>query len=102
MKTLRSMSISRRLSLILLVAVAMLVILGLLMLRQLHGDLYQAKAQKTQHVVQTAAGVLAYYQGLRPPAHSAVRQPNNRRCRWYVACATTKMTISGSTTWGRR
>ncbi|BFO04222.1 methyl-accepting chemotaxis protein [Pseudomonas guariconensis] len=58
------MSISRRLSLILLVAVAMLVILGLLMLRQLHGDLYQAKAQKTQHVVQTAAGVLAYYQGL--------------------------------------
>lgn len=64
MKTLRSMSISRRLSLILLVAVAMLVILGLLMLRQLHGDLYQAKAQKTQHVVQTAAGVLAYYQGL--------------------------------------
>ncbi|MDR0208809.1 MAG: methyl-accepting chemotaxis protein [Pseudomonas putida] len=64
MKTLRSMSISRRLSLILLVAVAMLVILGLLMLRQLHGDLYLAKAQKTQHVVQTAAGVLSYYQGL--------------------------------------
>ena len=64
MKTLRSMSISRRLSLILLVAMAMLVILGLLMLRQLHGDLYLAKAQKTQHVVQTAAGVLSYYQGL--------------------------------------
>lgn len=64
MKTLRLMSISRRLSLILLVAVAMLVVLGLLMLRQLHGDLYQAKAQKTQHVVQTAAGVLAHYQGL--------------------------------------
>ncbi|MDH0301826.1 MULTISPECIES: methyl-accepting chemotaxis protein [unclassified Pseudomonas] len=64
MKTLRSMSISRRLWLILLVAVAMLLVLGLLMLRQLHGDLYQAKAEKTRHVVQTAAGVLAYYQGL--------------------------------------
>lgn len=64
MKTLRSMSISRRLWLILLVAVAMLVVLGLLMLRQVHGDLYQAKAEKTRHVVQTAAGVLAYYQGL--------------------------------------
>ncbi|MCO7519289.1 MULTISPECIES: methyl-accepting chemotaxis protein [unclassified Pseudomonas] len=64
MKTLRSMSISRRLWLILLVAVAMLVVLGLLLLRQLHGDLYQAKAEKTRHVVQTAAGVLAYYQGL--------------------------------------
>ena len=59
MKTLRSMSISRRLWLILLVAVAMLVVLGLLMLRQIHGDLYQAKAEKTRHVVQTAAGVLA-------------------------------------------
>ncbi|EKT4521001.1 methyl-accepting chemotaxis protein [Pseudomonas putida] len=64
MKTLRSMSISRRLSLILLVAVGMLVAFALLMLRQLHGDLYQAKAEKTRHVVQTAAGVLAYYQGL--------------------------------------
>jgi methyl-accepting chemotaxis protein len=64
MKTLRSMSISHRLWLILLVAVAMLVVLGLLLLRQLHGDLYQAKAEKTRHVVQTAAGVLAYYQGL--------------------------------------
>ena len=64
MKTLRSMSISRRLWLILLVAVAMLVVLGLLLLRQLHGDLYQAKAEKTRHVVQTAAGVLAHYQGL--------------------------------------
>lgn len=64
MNTLRSMSISRRLWLILVVAVAMLVVLGLLMLRQIHGDLYQAKAEKTRHVVQTAAGVLAYYQGL--------------------------------------
>ncbi|AIN58888.1 methyl-accepting chemotaxis protein [Pseudomonas soli] len=64
MKTLRSMSISRRLWLILLVAVAMLLVLGLLMLRQIHDGLYQAKAEKTRHVVQTAAGVLAHYQGL--------------------------------------
>ncbi|MER2299619.1 MAG: methyl-accepting chemotaxis protein [Pseudomonas sp.] len=64
MKALRSMSISSRLWLILVVAVGMLVLLGLLMLRQIHGDLYQAKAEKTRHVVQTAAGVLAYYQGL--------------------------------------
>lgn len=64
MKTLRNMSISRRLWLILVVAVVMLLTLGLLMLRQIHGDLYQAKAQKTQHVVETAAGILTYYQGL--------------------------------------
>ncbi|MDU9393547.1 methyl-accepting chemotaxis protein [Pseudomonas sp. zfem002] len=64
MKTLRSMSISRRLWLILVLAVAMLVTLGLLMLNQIHNDLYKAKAEKTRHVVETAAGLLAYYQGL--------------------------------------
>ncbi|NNJ15504.1 methyl-accepting chemotaxis protein [Pseudomonas putida CSV86] len=64
MKTLRGMSISRRLWLILVLAVAMLVTLGLLMLNQIHTDLYKAKAEKTRHVVETAAGILAYYQGL--------------------------------------
>lgn len=64
MKSLRSMSISRRLWLILLVAIAMLFALGLLMLRQIHEDLYHAKAEKTRHVVETASGVLAHYQGL--------------------------------------
>ncbi|WP_404488107.1 methyl-accepting chemotaxis protein [Pseudomonas sp. HT11] len=64
MNSLRSMSISRRLWLILIVAVLMLLTLGVLMLKQIHGDLYQAKRQQTQHVVQTASGVLAYYQNL--------------------------------------
>ena len=64
MNSLRRMSISRRLWLILIVAVLMLLTLGVLMLKQIHDDLYQAKAQKTQHVVQTANGVLAYFQGL--------------------------------------
>ncbi len=64
MKTLRSMSISSRLWLILVVAIAMLLALGLLMLRQIHGDLYQAKAEKTRHVVETATGVLVHFQQL--------------------------------------
>ncbi|WP_097303386.1 methyl-accepting chemotaxis protein [Pseudomonas chlororaphis] len=64
MNSLRRMSISRRLWLILIVAVLMLMTLGMLMLKQIHDDLYQAKAQKTQHVVQAANGVLAYFQGL--------------------------------------
>ncbi|SEN22942.1 methyl-accepting chemotaxis protein [Pseudomonas sp. ok272] len=64
MNSLRGMSISRRLWLILIVAVLMLLTLGVLMLKQIHDDLYQAKAQKTQHVVQAASGVLAYYHGL--------------------------------------
>ncbi|MEW7855333.1 methyl-accepting chemotaxis protein [Pseudomonas chlororaphis] len=64
MNSLRRMSISRRLWLILIVAVLMLLTLGMLMLKQIRDDLYQAKAQKTQHVVQTANGVLAYFQGL--------------------------------------
>ncbi|WP_420234434.1 methyl-accepting chemotaxis protein [Pseudomonas sp. ABY48] len=64
MNSLRSVSISRRLWLILVVAVVMLFTLGALMLNQIHTDLYQAKVQKTQHVVQTASGVLTYYHGL--------------------------------------
>ena len=52
MKTLRGMSISRRLWLILVLAVAMLVTLGLLMLNQIHTDLYKAKAEKTLYAVQ--------------------------------------------------
>ncbi len=64
MNSLRSVSISRRLWLILIVAIVMLFTLGALMLNQIHSDLYQAKVQKTQHVVQTASGVLSYYHGL--------------------------------------
>lgn len=64
MNTLRRLSISRRLWLILIVAMAMLLALGLLMLKQIHDDLYDAKAQKTQHVVQTASGILGYYHRL--------------------------------------
>jgi methyl-accepting chemotaxis protein len=64
MNSLRNVSISRRLWLILIVAVLMLLTLGVLMLKQIHEDLYHAKAQKTQHVVQAAAGVLKYYHGL--------------------------------------
>ena len=64
MNSLRSMSISRRLWLILVVAVLMLLTLGLLMLKQIHQDLYLAKAEKTRHVVQAASGVLDYYRQL--------------------------------------
>lgn len=64
MNSLRSVSISRRLWLILIVAIVMLLTLGVLMLKQIHDDLYDGKAQKTQHVVQTASGILNYYHDL--------------------------------------
>ncbi|SDU96001.1 methyl-accepting chemotaxis sensory transducer with Cache sensor [Pseudomonas mucidolens] len=64
MNSLRNMSISRRLWLILIVAVLMLLTLGLLMLKQIHNDLYQAKSQQTQHVVETAGGILNFYHNL--------------------------------------
>ncbi|BBP82484.1 methyl-accepting chemotaxis protein [Pseudomonas sp. Pc102] len=59
---LRSLPISRRLWLILVVAVSMLVVLGMAMLQQIHSDLLHGKELKTQHVVQTAAGVLQHFQ----------------------------------------
>ncbi len=60
----RSLSISRRLWLILIVSVLMLLVLAAVLLRQTHEDLYRAKAEKTMHVVQTASGILTFYQGL--------------------------------------
>jgi methyl-accepting chemotaxis protein len=42
----------------------MLFILTAAMLKQVHTDLYAAKAEKTMHVVQSASGILEYYQGL--------------------------------------
>jgi methyl-accepting chemotaxis protein len=68
MNSLRSLPISRRLWLILGVAILMLSILGALMLQQIHRDLYAAKEEKTQHVVQSAAGILAHYHGLETAA----------------------------------
>lgn len=62
--TMRNFSISRRLWLILIVSLLMLFLLAAVMLKQVHTDLYQAKAQKTMHLVQAASGVLDYYNGL--------------------------------------
>ncbi len=64
MQSLRKLPIQSRLWLILAVALFMLFSLGLLMLQQINSDLYSAKVQKTQHVVQSAAGVLTYFQSL--------------------------------------
>ncbi|AKT31526.1 chemotaxis protein [Pseudomonas syringae pv. actinidiae ICMP 18708] len=64
MMNMRSLSISHRLWLILVVSVLMLLVLAATLLRQTHEDLYRAKSEKTMHVVQTASGILTFYQGL--------------------------------------
>ena len=64
MNSLRNLPISRRLWLILAVALLMLFSLGTAMLQQIRIDLYAAKAEKTQHVVQSAAGILKHYHSL--------------------------------------
>ncbi len=64
MNSLRSLPISRRLWLVLAVAILMLFSLGVVMLQQAHGNLYTAKAEKTRHVVQSAAGILKHFHGL--------------------------------------
>ncbi|MDO8697918.1 MAG: methyl-accepting chemotaxis protein [Pseudomonas sp.] len=64
MRFLRNLPISRRLWLILLSSIVMLLALTALMLQQIHGDLYRAKALKTRHVVESATGVLGYFQSL--------------------------------------
>ncbi|MBD9425382.1 methyl-accepting chemotaxis protein [Pseudomonas sp. PDM15] len=64
MSSLRTLPISRRLWLILLSSIVMLLVLAGLMLQQIHGDLYKAKALKTRHVVESAMGVIKHFQGL--------------------------------------
>jgi methyl-accepting chemotaxis protein len=71
--SMRSLSISRRLWLILFVATLMLFVLAGAMLKQIHDDLYHAKAEKTMHVVQTVSGVLSHYHG-REIAGSLTRE----------------------------
>lgn len=64
MNSLRSLPINRRLWLILCVAIVMLVIQGVLLLQQSHNDLKAGKSEKTQHVVQSATGILEYFHEL--------------------------------------
>jgi len=64
MNLLRKFPISKRLWLIPVVAIAMLFTLGMVMIQQVRVDLYKGKQVMTQHVVETATGVLTYYQQL--------------------------------------
>ncbi|AHL75752.1 chemotaxis protein [Stutzerimonas stutzeri] len=64
MNLLRNFPISKRLWLIPTLAVAMLFVLGLLMIHQVRIDLYKGKQVMTQNIVETATGILGYYQQL--------------------------------------
>lgn len=64
MKLLRNFSISKRLWLIPVLAVAMLFVLGLLMIQQVRTDLYKGKQVMTQNIVETANGILDHYRQL--------------------------------------
>ncbi|PTU78621.1 methyl-accepting chemotaxis protein [Pseudomonas indoloxydans] len=64
MNSLRSLPISRRLWLILALAILTLILQGAYMLRQIHTDLYAGKSEKTEHVVQSAAGILKHFYDL--------------------------------------
>jgi methyl-accepting chemotaxis protein len=64
MNSLRTLAISRRLLLILGVAILMLTSFGAILLQQIHEDLFAAKSEKTRHVVQSAAGIFKHYHSL--------------------------------------
>lgn len=64
MDVLRKYPVRTRLWLILTVAALMLLAFGALTLRASYEHLYQGKAEKTQHVVETALGVFTHFQAL--------------------------------------
>ncbi|MNF69429.1 Methyl-accepting chemotaxis protein 4 [compost metagenome] len=76
MAGLRNIPISRRLWLILLTSILTLLVLTGLMLKQNYDDLHAAKALKTQHVVETAAGILRHYHGLEAAGMSRDQAQN--------------------------
>ena len=61
---LRSLPIRHRLWLILALFLLMLVVQGVFQLQQLYGDLHRGKAEKTQHLVESALGILQQYHRL--------------------------------------
>ena len=64
MNSLRNMPISRRLWIVLLLAMTLLLALSLLMLRQIYIEQYAGKAGKARSVVEATMGILRHYQGL--------------------------------------
>ena len=83
MTSLRSLPINRRLWLILLFAIAMLILQGALLLKQINTDLYTAKAEKTKHLVQNATSVLQHYQKLEA-AGSLTREQAQKQAKEAV------------------
>ena len=64
MNLLRSVPISRRLWSILALVLVILVLLGALLGLQVRHALYEAKAEKTRHVVESVAGILEHFHQL--------------------------------------
>jgi methyl-accepting chemotaxis protein len=62
--SLRSLPIRHRLWLILALFLLMLVFQGVFQLQQLYDDLHRGKAEKTQHLVESAIGILQQYHRL--------------------------------------
>lgn len=64
MKSLRNMPVSRRLWIVLFLAMTMLVALALFFLRQIYVEEYQSKANESRRVVEVAEGILKHYHAL--------------------------------------
>lgn len=62
--SLRSLPIRHRLWLILALFLLVLIIQGAFQLQQLYSDLHNGKSEKTQHLVESALGILTHYQRL--------------------------------------
>ncbi len=74
----RSLSISRRLWLILIVSVLMLFVLAATLLKQIHDDLYQAEAEKTMHVFRPPVAFLPTIKAWKPLAPCPARPLSSR------------------------
>jgi hypothetical protein len=99
MNMLRNLAISRRLWMILAIALSLLILAAVLLLRQTHEQMYAGKSEKTRHVVETALGILQHYQKNSSwPAPWTAARLSRRPWIWSATCVMPARNTSGSTT----
>ena len=93
-----SLTVARRLALMLLVALAGMVLLALAALYENRDDMREGYARNVRSQIELATGVLAHFHSLEQAGRSTARRRRRPRRKRCVACATrTTITSSCST-----
>ena len=94
--------ISFKLALIIAISLVGMIAMGPIALYTMRAQMMADRQAKTQQMVDIGYGILAHYQKLESDGKLSKARRAGRRHRQSRACATTRSSISGSTTCRRR